>query len=116
VFVTRNGSVTSMRCVAEVKYFSIGCLLTVMAPWPGRKRTRATACLRRPVVWLSGAGMGCVVSFLVRVGGGSAGAAGVGQLERLGLLGRVRMVGAGIDLELAQLLAAQRVLGQHAAD
>ena len=65
MLVTRSGSVTSMRCVAEVKYFSIGSLLTVMAPWPGRKRTRATACLRRPVVWLSGAGMASVMSFLV---------------------------------------------------
>ena len=67
MLVTRSGSVTSMRCVAEVKYFSKGCLLTVMAPWPGRKRTRATACLRRPVVWVSGAGIAGVASFLVRV-------------------------------------------------
>ncbi len=57
MLVTRRGSVTSMRCVAEVKYFSKGCLLMVIAPWPGRKRMRATARLRRPVDWVSGVGM-----------------------------------------------------------
>src|SRR5580693_4878033 len=103
-----------MRCVAEVKYFSIGCLLTVMAPWPGRKRTRATACLRRPVVWVSGAGIcaPCVLCVVDR----SAGPAGRGQLERLGALGCVGMVGAGVDVELAQHGPAEGVLGQHAAD
>ena len=40
-------------------------------PAPGRKRTRATACLRRPVVWLSGAGMGGPLS--VSRGGGRRG-------------------------------------------
>src|SRR6516225_9437968 len=104
-----------MRWVAEVKYLSNATLLMVMVPAPGRKRTRATACLRRPVVWLSGAGMWsfrCVVACVVS---GSAGPAGLRQLERLRLLGGVRVVGAGVDLELAQHLAAEGVLGQHAA-
>src|SRR6185437_3825491 len=106
-----------MRCVADVKYFSMGCLLTVMAPWPGRKRTRATACLRRPVLWLSGAGMvwWCPSWCASAWARPSAGAARLGQIERLGLLGRVRVVGAGVDLQLAQLLAAEGVLGEHAA-
>src|SRR5580658_8763846 len=100
-----------MRWVADVKYASMGFLLTVMAPWPGRRRTRATACLRRPVVWVSGTGM---VSFCRAEW--SAGAASVGQFQRLGLLGGVRVIGAGVDVELAQHLAAKGVLGQHAPD
>src|SRR6185312_9660999 len=110
VFVIRSGSVISMRCVAEVKYFSKGCLLIVIAPWPGRKRTRATACLRRPVVWLSGTGMGwfCVLP-------GSAGPLGFGQVERFWLLCGVRVFWPGVDVELAELLAPQGVLREHAA-
>src|SRR3546814_10405185 len=38
------------------------------------------------------------------------------DLERGGLLGRVRVLGAGVDLELLQHLAAQAVLGEHAPD
>ena len=45
----------------------------------------------------------------------AGGPPGLGQVERLGLLGGVRVLGAGVDVELAQLLAAQGVLGQHAA-
>src|SRR5271169_3603598 len=101
-----------MRWVAEVKYCSKGSLLIVMAPWPGRKRTRATACLRRPVVWLSGVGIASLQSFLFAW---SAGAAGRGQVERLGLLGGMGVVGAGVDLELGEHLAPEGVLGQHAA-
>jgi hypothetical protein len=40
---------------------------------------------------------------------------GLGQFERLGLLGRVRVIGTGVDLQLAEHLAAQGVLGEHAA-
>jgi len=46
------------------------CPLQVMAPWPGRMRTRATACLRRPVVWQMGAVTGG--SFACAVVGGPA--------------------------------------------
>src|SRR5580692_8538408 len=101
-----------MRCVADVKYFSKGSLLIVMAPWPGRKRTRATACLRRPVVWLSGVG---IAVWRPSWCAWSAGAAGRRQVERLGLLGGVGMVGPGVDLQLGEHLAAEGVLGQHAA-
>ena len=36
------------------------------------------------------------------------------ELQRLRLLGGVRMFGAGVDLELAEHRAAERVLRQHA--
>src|SRR5690606_12359251 len=39
----------------------------------------------------------------------------LGDLERLGLLGAVRVLRAGVDLELAQLGPTERGLGQHAA-
>src|SRR3954452_5125068 len=38
------------------------------------------------------------------------------DLEGLRLLGRVRVLGAGVDLELAELLATQARLGDHPAD
>src|SRR4051812_48684899 len=38
------------------------------------------------------------------------------DLERLGLLGVVRVLGAGVDLELRDQLITQTVLGKHAAD
>src|SRR5690242_14400062 len=75
-----------------------------MAPPPGRRRTRATASLRRPVVWTSGLGIGSLLSTGL----------GVRQRERLWLLGGVRVGGPGVDLELLQLLAPERALGQHA--
>src|SRR3712207_7341073 len=39
---------------SDGKYSSIGRLLMVILPEPGRIRTRAMASLRRPVVWVSG--------------------------------------------------------------
>src|ERR1039457_4360899 len=98
-----------MRWLAEVKYSSKARRLILIVPVPGRKRTRATASLRRPVVWLSGAGMCGVFPGLGLAAGG-------GDVEGLGLLGGVGVVGAGVDLQLGQLLAAQGVLGQHAPD
>src|SRR5437588_899967 len=41
--------------------------------------------------------------------------AGAGEVENLGRLGDVGVLGPGVDLELAQHLAAERALGQHAA-
>src|SRR6478735_9402114 len=40
----------------------------------------------------------------------------LGDLEGDGLLGRVRVLGTAVDLELGELLAGQRVLREHAAD
>src|SRR5579863_3862658 len=75
----------------------------VMVPVPGRRRTRATASLRRPVVWVSGA----VTSFSLTA------ADGRGVVLRRCLRG-VGVFGAGVDEELAHDLAAQAVLGNHA--
>ena len=44
------------------------------------------------------------------------GAPGGGDLERRGLLRRVRVVGAGVHLQLGEHLAAEAVLREHAAD
>src|ERR1039458_7540583 len=77
-----------------------------MVPWPGRKRTRATACLRRPVAWTSGFGMN-----LLRSGR----PAGRGrQLERTGQLGGVRVLWPRVHLQLGEHLPAERALRQHA--
>src|SRR5579884_3514374 len=123
MLATRSGSVTSMRCVADGKYSSIGLRLTVIFPWPGRTRTLATAALRRPVVWLSGAGslvfgdtVRWVLSAMRRAEcGGSAAGVGPGlEGQGLGLLGLVRVLGAGVDLELRQLGPAEPGARQHA--
>src|SRR5487761_543271 len=73
----------------------------VIVPWPGRNRTRATASLRRPVVWERGAGT-------------AARPPRRGELQGLGRLGLVGVFRPGVDLELGELLAAERALGQHA--
>ena len=39
-----------------------------------------------------------------------------GDVERLGLLGLMRMLGAGIDAQIAHLLAAERAAREHALD
>src|SRR5210317_1382877 len=77
----------------------------VTTPVPSRRRARATASLRRPVVWVSGVDIGDSSS--------SAGG-GAGDGHRLGRLGLVRMVGAGVDLELRHLLTTERALREHA--
>ena len=38
------------------------------------------------------------------------------DVERCGLLGRVRMLGALVDAQVAELLAAERAARQHALD
>src|SRR5438045_9195858 len=86
----------------------MGRPLTMILPGPGRMRTRATACLRRPVVWTRGLG---TVSLSPSVLG-----AGAGEVEDLGRLGDVGVLGPGVDLELTKHLAAEGTLGQHASD
>src|SRR5689334_4858414 len=71
----------------------------VMLPVPGARRTRATDSLRRPTeMWSWG------ISIPLQR-----------ELERLGLLRDVRVLPAGIDLELAHHVAAERAARQHAA-
>src|SRR5487761_802271 len=74
-----------------------------MVPVPGRRRTRATASLRRPVVWVRGED----TSFSLTA------ADGRGVVLRRCLC-RVRVLGTRVDEELAHDLAAQAVLGYHA--
>src|SRR3954468_21528315 len=84
----------------------MGRPLTTILPLPGRMRIRATACLRRPVVWTRGLGTSVLRSVL---------GAGARKVERLGCLGGMRVRRPGVDLELAQHLTAEGALGQHAA-
>src|SRR4029077_5116381 len=75
-------------------------------PVPGMSRTRTMASLRRPTI---GAGGKLVINVLELLGD-------LLDLERLRLLGLVRVMRAGVDLQLLQLLTTQRVLGQHSLD
>src|SRR4051794_39078170 len=72
-------------------------------------RTRAIACLRRPVDWTSG--FGTVLAFRSLLD-----ALDGGEVKRLRALGGVRMLGTRVHLELAEHLPAQRALRQHALD
>src|SRR5882757_4661030 len=112
-----------IRCVAEGKYSSIGRLLMVMAPSPLRRRTRATAALRRPVDWISG--LGTTVRYSLSVVAGKAAGCqprsgdavnGMVELASLRPLRDMRMSGTGVDLQLLQHLAAERTLGKHTFD
>src|SRR5688572_5178853 len=83
-------------------------LLTVILPVPGLSHTRAVASLRRPVPYqrCTSAMVLVLVSLWMR--------RRRLQRQRLGLLGRVRMLGPGIDLQLGEHVAAEGVLGEHA--
>src|SRR4051794_40103880 len=98
--VTRNGIRTSVSLTALPKCSSSERPLTTISPSPGSRRTRAIAVLRRPVPEKK-AGLA--------IDGSSSG-------ERLRPLGLMWMVGAGVDLELAQLLDAETVPRKHALD
>src|SRR4051812_38065271 len=98
--VTRNGIRTSVSLTALPKCSSSDRPLTTISPSPGSSRTRAIAVLRRPVPEKK-AGLA--------IDGSSSG-------ERLRPLGLMGMVGAGVDLQLAQLLDAETVPRKHAFD
>src|SRR5689334_23502522 len=93
-------------------------------PLPGRSLTRAVASLRRPVEF--GAGVADLLNDMTSGSGaanrrdsrGGACARYGSVRERQGLrrLRGVRMLRAGIDLELLDHGAAQAVLRQHAAN
>src|SRR4051794_36247410 len=94
-----SGDVAIVRQIVRGKYSSIERPLTHVAPSPGRRMTRATEVFRLPVprycaIWLN--------SLL--------------QVQRLRILRPVRMLGAGVDLQLRQLLRGEAVLRQHSLD
>src|SRR4051812_14981577 len=92
---------TSCSFTALPKCSSSDRPLMTISPSPGRRRTRAIAVLRRPVPEKKAGA--------ADIGGSSSG-------ERLRPLGLMRMVGAGVDLQLAKLLNAQAIARQHALD
>src|SRR6185436_2975665 len=89
----------TIRDVGRGKYCSRVRLFTSMLPLPGRKRTRATAVLRRPV-----AGISSDLPFI----------ASMSSSQRLRLLRSVRVLGPRVNLQLGDQPLAQPVGGQHA--
>src|SRR6476646_10573269 len=96
-------------CVRIGKYEANSRPLTTILPVPGRSRTRATASLRRPVVWIRG------LLKNVPLCSREARLAALGQRADDGSLRLVGMGRTGVHLQLLQLLASERTLGQHAA-
>src|SRR5262249_9565975 len=95
VSVTTSGVLICVRSASVVKNFSNGRWLTVTAPLPGRRNTRAVDVLRRPVPEY------CT-------------AATLRDLELGRFLRRVRMIRTGVHFQLAVHRLAQLRLGQHA--
>src|SRR5215472_12406199 len=102
-------------CVRIGKYDAKSRPLTTIFPVPGRSRTRATASLRRPVVWMRGL-LTRVPSCSSRRRSHAARLAALGQRANHGALGLVRVRGSGVHLQLAEHLAAEGALRQHAPD
>src|SRR5216683_3124084 len=97
---TSSGCLRIILLVSRPKYSSRVRSLTTNSPEPGFRRTRAIDSLRRPVAVTS--------SSLL--------ALGIGRFHRGRLLGGVRVLVAGIDLQLLHESAAQVGAGQHAPD
>src|SRR5688572_4600651 len=99
-----------MRSVGRGRYSSIWRPLIEMVPPPGFTQTRAIAHLRLPVarfcsvtaMWMS---VACLRYLMVWLRS---------DRELVGLLSYVRMLGAGVDLELGSELPSQAVAGKHA--
>src|SRR5258706_13878422 len=100
-------------CVRIGKYAANSRPFTRILPVPGRNRTRATASLRRPVVWMRGLLTRGPSRFGVQRSRDACLAA-LGQRAGDGLLGLMRVGRPGVDLELLQHLAPERSLGKHA--
>src|SRR5712691_10044581 len=100
--VTRKGIRTSDSLIALPKCSARLRPLTTISPSPGSSRTRATAVLRRPVPNEKAVGV------LMQCRSSSG--------ERFRPLRLVRVVGSGVDLQLAELLGPEAVVGQHALD
>src|SRR3954453_18989207 len=97
----RSGAITIERWSARGKYSSSGRPLNHVAPSPGRRITRATEVLRLPVPWYW-AGWAAVATLL--------------HLQRLRCLSLMRVLRAGVDLQLGELLSCETVARQHALD
>src|SRR5574340_1055155 len=99
-----SGAKTAARCCTLWKNSSRGRWLMMILPSPGRMRTRATDVLRRPVPSVSGVVALGIGYFLLDA-----------KFFWLGLLGLVRVLLAGVDLQLVEHLEGQFVLRQHPA-
>src|SRR5262245_42103935 len=102
--VSFSGAFTITRWTSRGKYSSIVRPLTQVLPSPGRRITRASEVVRLPVAryWA-----GCESVDDIRATPSS---------ERLGGLRLVGMLGAGVDLQLRDLLVRELVLREHALD
>src|SRR5689334_5543031 len=100
---TSSGCLRIILLVSRPKYSSRVRSLTTKSPLPGFIRTRAMDCLRRPVAE--------TISSLAILSRSLC----VGRFHRGGLLGGVRMLIAGVDLELLHQGAPERGARQHPA-
>src|SRR5512135_61607 len=119
ILVSSSGWRTTMRAVSRLKKLSSGLPLTTMLPLPGRRNTRAAEDLRRPVPYCCCVAMIIFPKLSLKVRAALRGflrmdAHQLSDVQRLRLLGRVRVLGAAIDLQLAVHGAAERILRQHA--
>src|SRR5215211_5872452 len=125
---TLSGDSACSRWVARGKYCSIVRPLNQVVPSPGRRVTRATEVFRLPVPWYwawfirspltsSGLGQSFQTDAQAKPAHPDTGAASVAssrahlQLRRC--LRLVRVLGAGVDLQLAHLGAGEAGAGEH---
>src|SRR5436305_11539140 len=128
---TLSGASASERCAARGKYSSIDLPLNQVVPSPGRRITRATEVFRLPVPLYVASSLMRRSSDFRRVERSlqtdaqaepahpESGAASVASSLHLQLRRRlrlVRMLGACVDLQLADLGARQAVAGKHPLD
>src|ERR1035437_4491571 len=97
--VSIRGCLQIMIEVWRPKNFSMSLPFTTIWPEPFFRNTRATLDLRRPVPLFHSPIISGSLNF-----------------QHFGLLGRVRVLSTGIDLELLDHGVAERPLGQHALD
>src|SRR5262249_25169456 len=102
---TSSGCLRIILLVSRPKYSSSERSLTTNSPEPGLIRTRAIDSLRRPVAETISSFAGILWNPLC-----------VRRFHRGGLLGGVRVLVAGVDLELLHQGAAEGGARQHAAD
>src|SRR5256885_8690530 len=102
VLVTRSGASAASSSTRRPRKASGSFSLTMTRPSPGWMRTRATAFFRRPVPRLN---VSANLDVSLRV-----------ECERLRLLRRVAVVGAGVNPQPREHIRAQRVALEHAAN